>query len=175
MKQWERQADATRVTAAAMTGYGQWLADLAPWRYFVTLTHRAPNSTAPSYTPYTRVGLNRHNRMVRDWFYQSVRPLDITARLWGETETHVAGGFHEHALLAVNPTMGIYAAMAAWYDRTEGGLWNVRRFDSDRAVELAGAYIEKAAKYAGKAAAQPPKVYGLGLDTAPNFLHIPRI
>jgi hypothetical protein len=175
MQNWERARDLRELTTSTQLEFGRWLASLADWRYFITLTHRTPTSTRLSYADYTRVGLARHNRMVRSLFYDNIRALDPTARFWGETETHAAGGFHEHALLSCASTFGVYGAMASWFDRRDGGWWDVQPFDSSRAVELAAGYIEKAAKYAGKLAAQPPKVYGFGLlPQASHSLTLPR-
>jgi len=170
MQNWERLLDSRTLALASNAAHGQWLADMADWRYFITLTHRRPTSTLSTHTPYTRVGLVRHNRMVRSWFHDDVRLVDSSARMWGETESHVAGGFHEHLLLACAENSGVYAWMQAWFDRRDGGHWDCQPFaaggDRARRVELAAMYIEKAAKYAGKMASQPPKVWGFGLHAS---------
>lgn len=164
MRDWERALDNRKLSDLANLAYGPWLSDMADWRYFITLTHRRPTSTRASYAPYSRVGLVRHNRMVRSWFFEDVRVVDPSAGLWGETESHLAGGFHEHLLLACARATGVYALLAAWFDRKDGGFWDVSTFDGPgRSAELAARYLEKAGKYASKISSQPPKVWGLGL------------
>lgn len=180
---WQAAGDARALSIAALESTGQWVARLAPFSSFVTLTHRpilagaAQAVTSRSHRSgsgaYTRVGLRRHNSMVRDWFYDDVRGVDPTARLWGETELHANGQPHEHALLALAESAPLFQCMQAWYDRPDGGIWNAQPFsqDPDELVRAA-AYVEKAAKYAGKLACQPPKILGFGLLPAPSFARV---
>ncbi len=182
---WQAAGDARALSIAALDATGPWVAGLAPWRTFLTLTHRplALGSFQPvtsaahrsGSSSYTRVGLRRHNAMVRDWFYEDVRRLDPTARLWGETELHVSGQPHEHALLACAESAPLYTFMQLWFDRPDGGAWNLEPFSQDPDERVrAAAYVEKAAKYAGKLACQPPKVFGFGLLAAPSFSQVLR-
>ena len=94
-----------RTPAAVLEAYGIWIAGLAPWTHFVTLTHRLPDSSdANRARNYTRVGLARHRRLVRKWFHGDVRPRDPAARWWSELELHESGIPHEHGLLALGDT-----------------------------------------------------------------------
>jgi len=188
---WQAAGEARALTIAALDATGHWVAGLAPFGSFVTLTHRPlmlgsvqpltmhvprhRRSRSFGSSAYTRVGLARHNSMVRDWFYDDVRRLDPTARLWGETELHAAGQPHEHALLACAESAPLYTFMQLWFDRPGGGAWNVQPFSQDPDERVrAAAYVEKAAKYAGKLACQPPKVFGFGLLAAPSFPQVLR-
>ena len=177
---WEAAGDARTLSMAALDATGHWVAGMAPWRSFVTLTHRplVPSSVQPltsgshraGGSAYTRVGLARHNRMVRDWFFDDVRRIDPTARLWGDTELHVMGQPHEHVLLAYADAAPVYTFMQLWFDRRDGGAWNLQPFSQDPDERVrAAAYIEKATKYAGKLACQPPKVLGFGLHGRESF------
>jgi len=184
MREWERSADTLAISSAALNATGVWLARLSDWRYFITLTHRqlaSPVSSQPitkrkhrsGFTSYTRVGMNAHNAMVRDWFYEDVRALDRGARLWGETELHAKGDPHEHLVLDVDRQAPVYSMLDAWFERPHGGVWNCQSFsqDPDELVRAA-AYIEKATKYAGKLTTQPPKIFGFGLASAPSFSRV---
>ncbi len=163
--------DARALSIAARDATGHWVADLAPFGYFVTLTHRplAGSSARPVTSRwhrsgssfYTRVGLARHNRMVRDWFYDDVRRLDPTAQLWGETELHVSGQPHEHALLACAESAPVYTFMQLWFDRPDGGAWKVQPFsqDPDECVRAA-CYVEKAPSTRASWPASHPRCSG---------------
>lgn len=182
---WESAGDARALSVAALDATGHWVAELAPWRSFITLTHRSlggksfqpitSRSHRSGSSSYTRVGLSRHNKMVREWLYDDVRAVDPSAQLWGETELHVSGQPHEHALLACAESAPLYTFMQAWYDRSDGGIWNLQPFSQDPDERVrAACYVEKAAKYAGKLACQPPKVLGFGLLAAPSFSQVLR-
>ena len=81
-----------RTPAEVLDAYGTWIASLAPWTHFVTLTHRLPDSSdANRARHYTRVGFSRHRRLVREWFHAVVRPRDAAARWWSELELHESG------------------------------------------------------------------------------------
>lgn len=184
MLNWERVANSEAVSTAALNSTGLWVARLSDWRYFITLTHRQLRSATSTQAitsrkhrsgsgEHTRVGLNRHNSLVRDWFYDNVRALDHGARLWGETEAHAKGDPHEHLLLDVDRQAPVYSMLQSWYDRVDGGIWNCQPFSGDPDERVrAAAYVEKAAKYAGKLTAQPPKIFGFALLSSPSFSRV---
>jgi hypothetical protein len=94
-----------RTPRDVLDAYGVWIASLAPWTHFVTLTHRLPDSSDANLARhYTRVGMSRHRRLVREWFHGAVRPRDPAARWWSELELHATGIPHEHGLLALGLT-----------------------------------------------------------------------
>jgi hypothetical protein len=182
---WESQADTRALQAAALDATGHWVAGLATWRYFVTLTHAlvAVTSVQPvtsrkhrsGWSSYTRVGVSRHNRLVRDWFHEVVRPDDPTARWWSETELHASGQPHEHGLLACAEPAPVFSWLGRWYGMKGGGIWKSLPFSQDPDERVrAACYVEKAAKYAGKMASQAPKVWGFGLLRDPSFSQVLR-
>ncbi len=153
--------------ANVLTEYGLWIASLAPWLYFVTLTHRLPDSSDANLArQYTRVGIARHRRLVREWFHGAVRPRDPGARIWSETELHLTGVPHEHALLAVSDTAPVLSLRQAWFDMA--GFARIERIEDPSA---AARYV---AKYAGKTGAWPPNVWGFGLLPRPSFSQVLR-
>lgn len=188
MHDWERSADNRALADAARNATGLWIAALFRPVHFITLTHRPLMLTSaqpltmhvPRYRrarspatirpAYTRVGLVRHNGMVRRWFDDDVRRMDPTARMWGETELHAKGDPHEHLLLEVAENAPVYSMLDAWFDRPGGGTWDNEPFSTDpSAVVRAAAYVVKAAKYAGKLATQEPHVFGFGLRARASF------
>jgi hypothetical protein len=141
------------IPAAVLDAYGIWIAGLAPWTHFVTLTHRLPDSSDANLARrYTRVGIARHLRLVREWFHSEVRPRDRGARWWSEMELHASGIPHEHALLAVGDTAPVLSMRQAWFD-----VAGYARVDGIERPEAVARYV---AKYAGKSAAWPPCVWG---------------
>ena len=148
--------------AAVLDAYGIWIAGLAPWTHFVTLTHRLPDSSdANRARHYTRVGFARHRRLVREWFHSAVRPRDPGARWWSELEQHATGIPHEHGLLALSDMAPALSMRQAWWERS--GYARVDRIERPEAVAR---YV---AKYAGKQAAWAPCVWGFGLLAEPSF------
>ena len=156
-----------RTPEAVLDAYGDWIAGLAPWNFFASLTHdpkRIARSSTVSHQAYDRVGIQRHRRLVRAWFYEDVRRLDPSARWWSETELHASGQPHEHGLLAVRDRAPIGAMMDAWYQRA--GAYDRQPLEGIGATFSAARYV---AKYTGKAAAWEPSVWGFGLLPAPSF------
>lgn len=160
--------------------YGEWVARMAPWSGFVTLTHRsliaAPGEAVVTIRKHrtggnvhTRLGIKRHNREVREWFHETVRRIDRGACWWSETELHESGQPHEHGLLAVSASAPIYSMLDDWFRRPGGGAWNYKRLPTEGDLVRVAEYVGKAAKYAGKLAGQPPKVWGLGVHTRESF------
>lgn len=177
MLDWERNRDSRALTLASVNEVGYWVAAMAPWQAMITLTHAPIGFTSKQpftsrshrsgSSSYTRVGLNAHNSLVRHWFYEVVRPSDRTAQLWGETELHVSGQPHEHLLLAHAESAPVFSWLDAWYRAPRGGIWHSLSFSTDPSIAVrAACYVEKAAKYVGKMACQPPKVFGFGLHEA---------
>ena len=157
---WQSQADTRALQTAAGDATGQWIAALAGWRYFITLTHAplAGTSLQPltsrkhrsGFGAYTRVGLRRHNRLVREWFHEVVRAEDPTAEWWSETELHVSGQPHEHGLLACAESAPVFSWLDRWYAMDGGGIYKALPFSQDPDERVrAACYIEKAAKYVG--------------------------
>jgi hypothetical protein len=150
-----------------LDAYGVWIASLAPWTHFVTLTHRLPDSSdANRARRYTRVGFARHRRLVRDWFHGEVRPRDPGARWWSELELHASGIPHEHGLLALGETAPALSMRQAWWD-----LAGYARVDAIKDSRAVARYV---AKYAGKKAAWSPCVWGFGLLPEPSFSQVLR-
>lgn len=136
------------------TAYGEWIAGLAPWLFFVTPTHRIPDVTdADAARAWSRVGVQHSRRALRDWFHGEVRPRSPGARAWFETELHVSGQPHHHGLLAIHRAAPWIEMRQAWY-RAEGFI----RFDPIEDVRTVARYV---AKYATKAATMEPMVWGL--------------
>jgi hypothetical protein len=150
-----------------LDAYGVWIASLAPWTHFVTLTHRLPDSSdANRARRYTRVGFARHRRLVRDWFHGEVRPRDAGARWWSELELHASGIPHEHGLLALAERAPALSMRQAWWD-----LAGYARVDAINDSLAVARYV---AKYTGKAAAWSPCVWGFGLLREPSFSQVLR-
>jgi len=155
----EWSAVMSRQRAEILDAYGSFIASLAPWTHFITLTHD-PRRLANLDGQHTRVGLQRHRRLRKEFVFDVVRRLDPTARWWSETELHLSGQPHEHAMLAAAENAPVYSMMAEWY--ALGGAWRVERIESTHA---AACYV---AKYGEKAAAWEPMVAGLGLHRLPS-------
>lgn len=147
------------LAVAALDEYGRWIGGLAPWTHFVTLTHRPPEDDRSR--TWRRIGVARHRRMVREWFYEDVRPLDRSARWWSEMEFHDSGQPHEHGMLAVAETAPVLSMRQAWWERAGFAKWR----DVDDAAGAA-AYVSK---YAQKATSREPLIWGFGLLRAPSF------
>ncbi len=155
------------IPADVLDAYGIWIAGLAPWSHFVTLTHRLPDSSDANVARlYTRVGIGRHRRLVREWFHGQVRPRDRGAQWWSEMELHATGIPHEHALLAVSGKAPVLSMRQAWFD--------VAGYARLEGIENPGAVARYVAKYAGKSAAWPPCVWGFGLLPRPSFSQVLR-
>jgi hypothetical protein len=143
--------DAVRADA-----YGSWVAGLAPWSHFITLTHD-PRRLGRG---HTMVGRQRHRRVLSKWIYDYVRRLDHGAQWFSEMELHKSGQCHEHGLLAVSATAPVLSMRQAWYDLA--GFCDVRLIagDDDKQRIARAIYV---AKYTGKATAVEPFIAGFGL------------
>lgn len=162
---------------ATLDEYGRYVAQLAPWRWFVTLTHRMPDGLEVGrrsavtelgrehrgralgdevvmHTGASIVGVKPHRRDVRRWFYDVVRPTDRTALWWSEAEEHKSGSVHEHGLLACSEVAPHLMWRTKWFE-----LAGYCYIAPVTRVEGAAVYV---AKYTGKAAAVEPCVYGFG-------------
>jgi hypothetical protein len=148
------------VRGEVLDAYGDWIAGLASWTHFVTLTHDPRRLESPDGT-HTRVGLQRHRRLRKLWVLDHVRRLDSGARWWSETELHLSGQPHEHGLLAASVNAPVYSMAEEWFKL--GGAWRIEPIESVRAV---AAYV---AKYGEKATAWEPMLAGFGLNRAPSF------
>jgi hypothetical protein len=149
-----------KTPALVLDAYGEWIDGLAAWSHFVTLTHALPDSSdANKARGYTRVGVQRHRRMVREWFHKTVRRADASARWWSETELHESGQPHEHGLLAVSDaraaTYGEWAASC--------GYMKLHR------IQVGFSAARYVAKYTGKATSLTPMIFGFGLGSEPSF------
>jgi hypothetical protein len=162
-----RRADLARryeMSDAVLSEYGAYVASLAPWRWFVTLTHDAKRLRWDEAwdlrgrrvvidTGITQVRAQRHRKQVREWFYDDVKPRDRGAQWWSEMEQHESGQAHEHGLLSIRDSAAMLSIRQAWFERC--GYAVVRPMTS---VEGAAVYV---AKYTGKSAASAPCIYGL--------------
>jgi hypothetical protein len=139
--------------AELLDAYGSFIASLADWSHFVTLTHRTPED--PSAVSWHRVGVARHRRLVRDWFYECVRPRAPGARWWSEMEFHVSGQPHEHGMLAVPSNAPDLEMRDAWWQLAGYAKW----------LSIAGqdgiSPAAYASKYAQKATSREPMVFGV--------------
>lgn len=143
-------------SAQVLREYARWLASLAPWTHFVTLTHRLPGGGGTT-GAWGRVGLQRHRRQRRRWVYEEIRRRDPRARWWSETELHDSGQPHEHGLLALTDRDADVPAMRqAWSD--DCGFAVVTDIES---VVAAARYVEKY----HEVAVGPPLVVGFGRPT----------
>jgi hypothetical protein len=155
-----------RTNALVLDAYGTFIAGLAPWTHFVTLTHRLPED--PSASTWRRVGVARHRRLVRDWFYEDVRRLDPSARWWSEMEFHASGVPHEHGMLCLAANAPDLTMRSRWWERAGYAKW----LDVDARGAIApAAYVSK---YAQKATSREPLVFGFGLLPAPSFAQVLR-
>jgi hypothetical protein len=146
---------------SGLQAYGDWVATLAPWSHFLTLTHD-PRRLAEISPSWSRVGVQGHRRRVRDFFFDCVKKFDPSARWWSEMELHESGQAHEHVLLAASPTAPVLSMRQVWFERC--GYCRVDEIRENSAV--VAAYI---AKYGGKAGAYPPFVFGFGLNSRESF------
>ncbi len=155
-------ARATRLEPEWQTSYGDWVAGMATWTHFVTLTHDPRRLAALGSATWSRVGISRHRKLVKRYFHSSIRSLDPGARWWSEMELHKSGQPHEHALLAVSSDLAPVLSMRqAWYD--DAGWMDVQPIRQARSV---AAYV---AKYGGKHGAWAPSIWGFGLHDASTF------
>lgn len=160
---------------AAQMAAGEYVASLAPWNVFVTLTHRPREVEDERAFVYVRPGGERSivygrsaagysvamdtaQRRVKSWFHRAVRRYDSYASMWAETELHKSGAPHHHLLLAVRRGFPLKSVRQAWweecgYARAE---WLVEPVK-------AATY---AAKYAVKETGVPPIVYGIRVRRA---------
>lgn len=150
-----------------MAAYGSFIASLADWTEFVTLTHRPLDRKGG----WTRVGMQYHRRLVRNWFYgehefygRGVRDVDPFARLWSETELHATGIPHEHAMLATSVDAIDRSSMRDVWREVCGSLLRGQGayFSSIRDVVEVGRYV---AKYTEKSSTKSPRIFGFGTET----------
>jgi hypothetical protein len=150
---------ALRTPEGVLDAYGSWISSLAHWTVFATATHAIPTGTVG----WDRVGVQRHRRLVREWFYDVVRDVDPEARWWSEMEFHASGQPHEHGMLATTMPFTARQYVRDVWTRHNGTM----RFDSIESSAIGAArYVSK---YAGKSAAHVPLIYGFGLLPRPSF------
>jgi phage-related protein len=143
------------LTEERLNAYGAWLASLAPWTHFITLTHDPRRLGAG----HSIVGRQRHRRVLSKWVFDDVRRLDEGARWFSEMELQKSGQAHEHGLLAASSTAPVLSMRQAWFERA--GYCDVRTIDRSEAEGIGRAmYV---AKYTGKATAVEPFIVGFGL------------
>lgn len=143
------------ISQPVLSAYGTFVASLADWSYFVTLTHD-PRRLGKG---HTIVGRQRHRRVMSRWLFDDVRRMDPTARWYSEMELHKSGQSHEHGLLEVASTAPVLSMRQAWFDRA--GYAVVRSIgQADVAAYAEACYV---AKYAGKWAAVEPFIAGFGV------------
>lgn len=140
----------TQTSALVLDAYGQWIASLRPWNWFVTLTHDENRKDAPRF-----VGAALHRRKVREWFHEDVRPFCESAGWWSELEFHLSGWPHEHAVLHLPDNAPWKKMRTAWWDRAGYATW--LPIDA-RGAESPAAYITK---YSQKATSREPLVWGI--------------
>lgn len=150
-----------------MLVYGGFIAALAPWTEFVTLTHRPLSRRGQ----WSRVGMKYHRRLVRNWFYgehefygRGVRDIDPVARLWSETELHATGIPHEHALLATEVDITERVAMRDIWRGVCGSLMKGQGAYFEHIRDNVGA-AQYVAKYTEKSASKTPRIFGFGTAT----------
>lgn len=159
-----REGPKQNTSGAALEAYGSFIASLAPWSHFVTLTHRPPDDERS--VAWHRVGVAHHRRMVREWFHDDVRRYDPDASWWSEMEFHLTGQPHEHGMLYVDALAPTLSMRQAWWDRSGFAKWLT--IDHRGAISPA-AYVSK---YSQKSTSREPMVWGLGLgpDPAPQTI-----
>lgn len=155
LKDWEMVLAGERLTRDGLAEYGHWIASLAPWSHFITLTHD-PARLEKIRPTWTQVGPRAHRRRIRNFVLEVRRRFDKRLTWWSEMEILPTGAAHEHALVAWHDPAPLYTAMQVWFDRC--GAWNVKPIEGGS--ESIAAYI---GKYGGKSGAFPPFVIGLGL------------
>jgi len=139
-----------------LDAYGVFVAGLAPWRWFLTLTYD-PRDLAASSSTWTRVGRQRADGMLSRWMRDSVRKACPDAQAWVETELHVTGQPHHHGVLALPESAPWLRMRTEWW---EANGW--ARFDP--IDESRGAVARYVCKYAAKASAGAPFTVGLSRD-----------
>lgn len=150
-----------------LDAYGHFIAELAPWTWFVTLTFD-PRELAAISSTYTRVGLQRARKRLVRWIHDDVARACPDAKAYFETELHVSGQPHHHGILALGPNAPHLTLRTAWYS-TNG--W--ARFDAIR--EGRGAVARYVAKYSTKASTGAPFTMGLGAGITRVIRHTPSI
>lgn len=137
-----------------LDAFGEWVASLAPWTHFATLTYAPPVGHVVTTQTWTRVGMQHARRQLRDWFHRDVRIAVPTAVCWFETELHQSGQPHHHGLLALGderPRPGLERRWAHGHAQVE--VIDYSSFSVAR-------YVEKAAI---RPEARPPVIWGLPL------------
>lgn len=138
--------------SSVLDAYGAWLADLAPWSHFITLTHRLPDGRVAL---HDRVGVQRHRRLVKLWLHTEVLPRDPGAVWWSETELTKIGTPHEHGVLALaDPRAPVLSMRQAWWEMA--GYARVEEIE-----ESSLAVARYVIKYSVKATAWPSTVHGI--------------
>lgn len=143
-----------------LAAYGDWIASLAPWTHFITLTHD-PRRLASADSRHTRVGVQRHHRLRKLWVMRTVRSLDPSSKWWSETELHLTGQPHEHGLLYAAENAPVYSMLDRWEDMA--GAWRCERIDD---VGDVASYV---AKYGQKSASWEMMTAGFALLPRPSF------
>lgn len=137
-----------------LDAYGHFVAGLAPWRFFLTLTYD-PRDLGASSSTWTRVGRQRANRQLARWFRDSVSAKCPTAIAWVETELHVSGQPHHHGVLALPANAPHLTMRTDWF--AANGFARFDPIDEGR-----GAVARYVCKYATKASSGAPFTVGLG-------------
>jgi hypothetical protein len=145
-----------RLTREGLSAYGSWIAGLAPWSDFITLTHDPKRLARPGAKTWSQVGPLSHRRRVRFWLREVRKRIDPGLRWWSEMERLPSGACHEHSLAVWSERAPVYSALQFWFDLA--GAWD-RRLIADGSEKVA-AYI---GKYGGKSGAFPPLIVGLGV------------
>lgn len=187
------------LTEERLRAYGAFVAELVRPTHFITLTHdprrldvghallpqgrrSAPRSSdadryelrrGAHHAPPSQgriVGRQRHRRQVARWYFDDVRPLDPTARVYGEVELQKSGQAHEHIVGRFAERAPLLSIRDAWFRRA--GYCDVRLIegDDDLAQLVRSMYV---AKYAGKSGAAEPFIAGFGLRS-PSFAQVLR-
>jgi hypothetical protein len=147
------------LTAPVLDAYGSFVASLAPWTHFVTLTHDPRRLGAG----HSIVGVQRHRRVMSRWLFDDVRRMDPTAQWYSELELHKSGQAHEHGLLALAANAPALSVRQAWFERAGYAVIRDIVASDDVAAYAAAAYV---AKYSGKSTSTEPFMAGLGLHRA---------
>ena len=152
-------------TAPHLASYGAFVSTLAPWNWFVTLTHDPKRLISFSHD-WTRIGIQAHRSRLRRFVLDTVRSLDPSAAWWSEMELHATGQPHEHALLSASEMAPVLSMRQRWFD-----LAGYARFDRIRDPADVAAYI---GKYGAKVGAYPPFIAGLALNPRESFARVLR-
>lgn len=140
-----------------MDAYGHFVAELAPWNWFLTLTYDPRDlstRTSRNQLAYTRVGQQAARKRLTRWFHDEVRKYAPAAQIWCETELHESGQPHHHAVAALPENAPWLRMRTAWWDANGWG-----RFDP--VADSRGAVARYVCKYATKATTGAPFVAGL--------------